>query len=555
MLIRIQHSWKPVVAAYGAGLLLLAATTAARAVEPDTPPATKQAEQQKKPNPKITVSKETTFVEGPLADDGYVDYVKALREKCKAGVTSDNNVAVAMWQAFGPRELIRDEKYREQFWAELGIEPLPEKGDYLVSLSEIAEQTAAGANPPLNVPELRAQLDEQQGEATSRPWSRDDYPFLAKWIEANEKPLAPLCEAIVTRDRFYTPILAGGSDDPASGMVLAVLLPTAQNSREIARLLCTRAMFRLKAGDLDGAWNDLFVTHRLSRHISASPTLIEALISYAIAGMACHSTATLAQESHLMVGQAARYRAQLEKLPPLPRVADCLDTERLTFLDCAVVIARGNDNVLNEIGLGEIGRFIPGASVDWNETVRVGNHWYDRLLIAAREPTYEKRRAAGNEIEVDLTKLAASAKDPAALAKKLFRSITSPRKAIGRQMGDILISLLLPAVQACLTAEDRVATTVDMSRLALALAEYRADRGEYPARLVDLVPKFIPELPQDLFVASDFRSVRGDKGYLLYSVGPNETDDAGKGPFTNFVPNDGDDYAIGTPDMLPKPGE
>ena len=41
----------------------------------------------------------------------------------------------------------------------------------------------------------------------------------------------------------------------------------------------------------------------------------------------------------------------------------------------------------------------------------------------------------------------------------------------------------------------------ELTRLAFALAAYHADRGTYPAKLADLVPKYVAEVPKDIFNA------------------------------------------------------
>jgi hypothetical protein len=67
-------------------------------------------------------------------------------------------------------------------------------------------------------------------------------------------------------------------------------------------------------------------------------------------------------------------------------------------------------------------------------------------------------------------------------------------------------------------------------RLALACKLYKQDKGEYPGTLQELVPDYIPELPDDPFSEGYFiYKRRGDGGFILYSVGPNGVDDGGKG--------------------------
>ena len=51
----------------------------------------------------FTVGTETTYVTGPLDKQGYVDYVAALNERLREGITPENNANVLIWQALGPR--------------------------------------------------------------------------------------------------------------------------------------------------------------------------------------------------------------------------------------------------------------------------------------------------------------------------------------------------------------------------------------------------------------------------------------------------------------------
>src|ERR1700724_174995 len=56
----------------------------------------------KKHRGKFTISKETTYVTGPVDKDGYIDYAAALNERLRQGVTPENNANVLIWKALGP---------------------------------------------------------------------------------------------------------------------------------------------------------------------------------------------------------------------------------------------------------------------------------------------------------------------------------------------------------------------------------------------------------------------------------------------------------------------
>ena len=96
------------------------------------------------------------------------------------------------------------------------------------------------------------------------------------------------------------------------------------------------------------------------------------------------------------------------------------------------------------------------------------------------------------------------------------------------------------------------ATTRDLTKLAFALAAYRADHGSYPARLAELAPKYVREVPKDIFNDAELHYRREDKGYCLYSVGRNGKDDGGKGVVNGIgddesMKKDWDDMVIRVP--------
>lgn len=82
-------------------------------------------------------------------------------------------------------------------------------------------------------------------------------------------------------------------------------------------------------------------------------------------------------------------------------------------------------------------------------------------------------------------------------------------------------------------ADLRCQTKNRLLKTALALRAYKLEKGEYPDRLVDLVPAYLKFLPEDPFALKGSFGYRreGDK-YVLWSVGPDSKDDHGK-PIVN----------------------
>jgi hypothetical protein len=165
--------------------------------------------------------------------------------------------------------------------------------------------------------------------------------------------------------------------------------------------------------------------------------------------------------------------------------------------------------------------------VDWNKVLRKGNAWYDREVEACRQPTQPKRRAALAKIDDDIDNLVSWTQKPVAVALFL---LTNPRQAMSDWTGDILVGLFFRKYVTTnyTRSEDWWMMESELNRLSFALAAYRADHGSYPAKLAELMPKYIAETPKDVFTEADLHYQREGSGYLLYSVGWNGKDDGGR---------------------------
>jgi hypothetical protein len=56
---------------------------------------------------------------------------------------------------------------------------------------------------------------------------------------------------------------------------------------------------------------------------------------------------------------------------------------------------------------------------------------------------------------------------------------------------------------------------------------YRAERGEYPRQLDDQRPEELAAVPLDPYDGKPIRYLHDEREALLYSIGPNQTDDHG----------------------------
>ncbi|MEO7273922.1 MAG: hypothetical protein ABI211_18140 [Vicinamibacterales bacterium] len=79
---------------------------------------------------------------------------------------------------------------------------------------------------------------------------------------------------------------------------------------------------------------------------------------------------------------------------------------------------------------------------------------------------------------------------------------------------------------------ERIASTLAIVRVAIvatAVARYRlAHAATLPATLDELTPELLPSLPIDPYSGKSLRYAKQDSGFVVYSIGRNETDDDGK---------------------------
>ncbi len=469
------------------------------------PGAGKQSKYAQSP---ITISPETTVIHGPLMENGYVDYIAALNQLLSQGVTTENNAAVLLLRVTGPREIGRN---RAQYCQMLGIPEMPLEGAYLVP-ADLFEVSAGDA-------EISKQRLTEHDLASKGPWTAKQIPTLARWLEQSA-PQFEQIEQATRRTRYYTPLISG---DPPS--LVSVLLPQAQTSRTIARSLMIRSMFRLGKGDVAGAWQDIQSMHRLARLVGQGPTLIEGLVAIAIDSMAQAATIQVAQSEFLTPEWASTIMKDVEALKPVCVMVDKVNVaERFMFLDSVGLLLREGPHGLHTMlgeqpesaGMKMIGQFMM-RSIDADKTLKMGNRWYDKLHANLSLPTFAERRAAAALTNKELTELQADTTGATAALTVLAGSGAER----GELFADILVTMLLPAIQQVDVASERILVRRDQSMIALALRMYHMETGAFPADLGRLVPRYLPEVPSDRMSDQPIRYVAGEVRCKFSSPGNN----------------------------------
>jgi hypothetical protein len=108
----------------------------------------------------------------------------------------------------------------------------------------------------------------------------------------------------------------------------------------------------------------------------------------------------------------------------------------------------------------------------------------------------------------------------------------------------LLSSLLLPAMDSAVFREASEVAHVRTAQAALAVERFRKVQGRLPENLNDLVPQFLPAVPEDPFDGQPLRYHLLKKGYVIYSVGRDGHDNNGRERPAKVKSSDRTEYDI-----------
>jgi hypothetical protein len=488
--------------------------------------------------PLVRVSRETTVITEPLDDNGDPDYITYMNQKLSAGVTPENNAVVLIVQAVGPKVNFR--MLGDGYFQLLGIEPLPSEGDYLIEYSTWKRSVLPELGNELSARQWDDLLESQFDFAMGNPWTAEQFPELAKWMDKNREPTDLLRQATL-RQQYYDPLDGYSENGTYLGSTVAGVRDT---HRPFARSMSLSAMKYLAEGNVAVAFEEVLAIRRSARLLSRQPTLVDCFVAISVEGMALNLERKIAQSGIATKQQLMDYQAIINQLPSLPAISDRIDNSaRFEVLDGMIRIGRGKLR-FDQIGLGSflgnsdrnIDQMI--ANADWGVAMQQVNPFFDRLVAATKLETFEQSKNELAKMKDDMDQMKAEFKEPFSFIER----VTTGRKSKGRLAGRFILSELYFGFDAALYADTRSRAERGLSLIALSLAAFKCDHDKYPDRLDQLVAAYCDALPLDPFIDEPFHYHRttdqNNESYLLYSVGENMQDDAGVGfsEFENDLP-------------------
>ncbi len=521
---------------------------------------------------------DTTRITEPRADDGYVDYAAALNRLASQGVNRKNNAACLLWRVVDREETRFPQSYFESRWFRMVAPPADEATRRFDSYESYGRRKFKSMGQSITG-ERWDQLFIHFNTALEQGiWKAEEFPLIAEWLNAMDEPLAIIAEA-ARRPRYFSPVHRGLINEKGEPTFPGAISPVGSGSiwfedplHAIRRSL---PAFRLRAalligrGDGKKAWEDIATCHRLARLWAQSPIMrmyavgCEAEITANKAMFLLASSGILSDKELLDVLRQRRRMGSWK----LPISQLDLGTRFLT-LDLTqevprrrrkpfayfVGTGRGLDPAPTPAGMAYTEATLLWAT-DWNLVAKIINNQFDEWVRVLRIQDDAERIARLTALAEDYWKWQAAMQDsklrsimewlpgrspqPLAflLTQRLMSSHNIARLALGAGGGP-------PFSGAFETSYRQVAVYIGLGDLSIAIAIHKARHGEYPRSLDTLAPRVLKRIPMDLLGQTTYRYRQTPEGCVVYSVGPNRTDNNGQ--FADIIddPRNLDDIAV-----------
>jgi len=280
--------------------------------------------------------------------------------------------------------------------------------------------------------------------------------------------------------------------------------------------------------------------HRLSALARQGPTLIDYLMGQAVDRLATFAEKALIRHGELTGEQARAYIAALQALRPIELPVDLYDRgERLFALDFISSVARdGLDRTLRrrEFEKPKEHFVLPDVELDFNWWLREQNRMMDEVVLAGRKQTFRQRKASFEKLQTEPPEAVAQVMrqvESRRLERQRFKILienvgTGDKRKLTRAVANLLWHGWDLRDESFFQVADEVRMERSLVLVGMALAAYRAERGEYPAALSDLSPAYLKAVPPDIFTDKPLKYRRVGAGCIVYSLGSDMKDDGGK---------------------------
>ena len=301
----------------------------------------------------------------------------------------------------------------------------------------------------------------------------------------------------------------------------SIILPHLSEFRGLARVGVWRCRIDIARGSIGEALNDCLTMARNAGHLQKLSTIVEQLTGLSLSGLANQEILRTLESTDLTAEQLKDLQGQLAQVYADGYPVMNLEFDKMVFHDLV-------QHLFTDGGLGG-GHLIPAS---WakisddredermflvpllvatsmvharrDETLEVGDRIYDEQIKLARMTPYQQKH-----------------REDVPSANDILTSLSSRKFSV--------LHFIVPAFDRLSEIEFRGKASHQATLTILALARWRAEKGEYPASLDQLTAAgLLTDLPMDPFSDKPLIYRRTGDNFILYSLGPNFQDDGGE---------------------------
>jgi len=290
-------------------------------------------------------------------------------------------------------------------------------------------------------------------------------------------------------------------------------LPTYSNVRNAVRLFCAKALLEAESGKAEKAFDMLLIGLEFSNHLKDEPILISQLVRIACDQLLIECVKSISDSKSIPVEKANLIMSELSAHKDVEPFIKCMDGERLIYMGWfSEKILQGNMSL-------KALRAISGIDILREDPLIA--KMFSSLLLNLYRPIFKKDYTCYLTL---ISKIQDNYNIPYYKVAEKIRNNPIERQ-IPRYC--VLTRISIPALDVMQEGFAKYQAEIDICRTGLALRIYRVKNGDYPEKLESLVPDFLKEVPIDPFSGENLKYYRYERGFKLYSIGPNMQDDFG----------------------------
>ncbi len=325
--------------------------------------------------------------------------------------------------------------------------------------------------------------------------------------------------------------------------MMGILLPNLSEFRKLTFCLRWRAQLRAQSGQYKDAFEDIKTCYRFGQHIKQAGTIVEQLYGMAIEAVAVGALRGVLSEYEIDASILATLQKEFEQIVTNEDFVLDLEVEKLGIYDqiqrCFTQGRFGWSHLYLQRLFGII-RML-GYEDEDSLSCFGWSHLYLQGLFDMRGG-YEDAASLSFVVKVLFTQ--PDKQQTKETVERLFDfwekvSHRSPAQLHVGQMdikeetmkiikGNLFLEILTPYYWGIFEQSHRLPTDVNAALAIVAILRFKQDTGHLPENLNELVTAgYLKKLPMDAYSDKPIVYRRTDEDFILYSVGPNFTDDGG----------------------------